>query len=353
MKENEDRNLSSSAAAFNKTSVRDLDPPARQGYGTSGSEFELRTNYFDVKFKDQEIFRYTVTIEPVSKKKADAITNSRKRRQLYELLFEEVSDFKRLGAGIATDYAKTLITFKRLYDKSLSHKDYEQVYRSEFEQPRNGGDRSQSNEQRYKVTVTPVLPDGVVPISELIRYINSRPDDPSDFTARLGAIQALNIIVAGCPNKDEAIFQSGQNKFFRYPRNQANESFDKVYGRYDLGGCLIGVRGYYSSIRTSTSSVLLNVNAQCSAFYPEMNLLDLFVMWGRRDGLEHFINKVRVRTVHTERVKTIIGFAPNQGNSDSIIFKCEDDDPPVDLSVAKYFLKSKLTPNVVITENLC
>lgn len=344
--------MTSQTAAFSSVLVQDRDVPTRQAYGTSESNFELRTNYFDVKLvSDKPLFKYTVTIEPVSKKKSDAIINGRKRRQLYKLLFEEIPDFRELRAGIATDYVKTVITSKRLYNESLSQKDYEQVYRNEFEQSLQEKDTARSSEQSYRVTVKPA---GVVPISELIRYINSQPNDPSDFTHRFDAIQALNIIVAGHPNKDETIFQSGQNKFFRYPRKQANIDFKTAYEKYDLGGCLLGVRGYYSSIRTSTSRILLNVNAQCSAFYPEMNLLDLFVMWSIPDKsdrvsrtteeLERFVNKLRVRVEHTKRVKTIIGFSPEQGNSKSISFKCNDFTPPVSLSVADYFYKSKSCP---------
>ncbi len=336
----EDKNISSRLAAFNNPSVQDLALPARQAYGKAKDNFKLRTNYFNVKLMTgQELFKYTVTIEPVSKKKSDAITNGSKRRQLYKLLFQDVSDFQRLGAGIATDYVKTVITSERLYGHNLSQKDYEQVYRNEYEQPRKEAKTKQLNEQRYKVTVKSA---GMVPISELIDYINSQQNDPSDFSSGLDAIQALNIIVAGFPNKDEATFQSGQNKFFRYPRNNANKDFGEVYGEYDLGGCLIGVRGYYSSIRTSTSRILLNVNAQCSAFYPEMNLWDLYKKWsGDKEGLERFINKLRVRTKHNQRVKTIKGFAPDSGDSNSIRFNCDDKKPATTLSVAQYFLNSK------------
>lgn len=163
-----------------------------------------------------------------------------------------------------------------------------------------------------------------MPISGLIRYINSGPDDPSDFTARLDATQALNIIVAGSPDKDEAIFQSGQNKLLRRLRDQANQRYNVAYQKSDLGGCLIGIWGYYSRMRTSTS--------RCSTFYPEMNLLDLFAMWRGKEGLERFINKLRVGTEHTKRMETIKGFSYNRGNLNSITIKCDDYTSPVSVA---------------------
>lgn len=144
------------------------------------------------------------------------------------------------------------------------------------------------------------------------RYLASPRNDPGDPDARKDAIQALNIIVAGTPNKDKTVFQSGQNKFFRFPRDKS------TYDKYDLGKCLLAVRGYYSSIRTATGRILLNLNSQCSPFYPESNLFTLMKRFGLQDpSLEAFIQKLRVRTEYMKtsggktivRVKTIKGFS--------------------------------------------
>lgn len=180
---------------------------------------------------NKEIFKYNVEIEPAPNSSTPALKSGRKRRQFYKTLFEDQSDFRARDEGIATDYANILITCGRLYDESLPPQVYLQVYRSEFEHPGNLNTTAQSSEQKYKVTVACT---GVVSSAELIKYINSQPSDPSDFNSRLDVIQAMNIIVAGSPNKNQTIFQAGQNKFFQYPRNVNNAVFRDIYRDCDL-----------------------------------------------------------------------------------------------------------------------
>ena len=326
----------------------------------------------------KDLYRYDVTVEPASTK-APALKNIRKRRQVYSILFEAQRDFLVLRDGFATDYAETLITCGRLYEQSLLHKRYEVVYRNELEGPPGDDEGTQPDERKYLVTVACV---GKVPIHELITYIGSKPNDPSNFDARLEAIQAMNIIVAGSPNKDNNVFQAGQNKFFRYPRGDPQKPTQLDYKFY-LGNGLIAVRGYYSSIRTSTSRILLNLNAQCSAFYPEISLLDLMYRFAggppipkqRLSELEAFIRKLRVSTVQVTgerkkitRQKIVWGFSHkyeenvhnekpvlnrgktpkmtgtkgvsvNYGSSDSIEFLSDIVPPPKFMSVSEYYFK--------------
>ena len=266
-----------------------------------------------------ELFRYDVNIEPISES-ARGLQNRKKRRQFFNILLEEVPEFQMRGAAAATDYANTLITCGRLFDKNLSEKRYRQIYRGEHEPARGNNDPPRDNEQVYMVTVKF---QGPVSISEIVRYIKSQPTDVSDFTTRQDAIQALNIIMAGTPNKDTAVFQSGQNKFYHFPGNEPHQHYGDAYKTWDLSGCLIAVRGYYSSIRTSTNRILLNLNAQCSPFYPELNLLEMMRVFltgplptQRYHELEEFIDKLRVRTKYTmdgnqrvTRVVTVRGFS--------------------------------------------
>ena len=338
----------------------------------------LRTNYLSVTLDlKKDLYRYDVTIEPASTK-APALKNIRKRRQVYNILFGGERDFQVLRHGFATDYAETLVTCGRLYEQSLPYRKYEVVYRSELEGPRDDKEGTQPDERKYWVTA---ICSGMVPIPELIRYIWSKPNDPSNFDARLEAIQAMNIIVAGGPNKADTVFQAGQNKFFQYPRGDPGKNYSKLYGNCDLGNGLIAVRGYYSSIRTSTSRILLNLNAQCSAFYPEINLLELMHIFAegppiperKFPELEAFIRRLRVSTVQITgerkeitRQKTVWGFSHkyeqvvrdkklifnkdkspkmtgtkgafvDYGSSDSIEFLSDIVSPPRSMSVSEYF----------------
>ena len=361
----EDEHASSSIA-----SGQDLDLPLRPSYSTipkgkdkGNDHFVLRTNYFSVTPDlEKDLYRYDVTMEPASTE-APVLKNIRKRRQVYNILFRGEQDFEVLRHGFATDYAETLITCGRLYEQSLPHKRYEVVYHNELEGPPDNNEGTQPDRRKYWVTVTY---SGMVPISELTRYIESRPNDPSNFDARLEAIQAMNIIVAGSSNKDDTVFQAGQNKFFQYPRADPDKDFP--YDFY-LGNGLIAVRGFYSSIRTSTSRVLLNLNVQCSAFYPEINLLDLMHRFAggppipthKLSELEAFIRRLRVSVVQVpgerKKIKTVWGFSHkyekivhgkkkmtgtkevsiDYGNSDSIKFLSASVSPAKMMSVSEYF----------------
>ena len=307
VKENKDLSLST-------LSLADFQLPLRPDYGTEGTVIYLRTNYFKMTIDaGKKLFKFTLSLtarykEPgkdtsMGKAKQPAVPpeRSRKRRQALVLLFQH-PDFRSIGHGVATDYGSTIITSKGLPLNEDGTKDYVVSYR-EVE------DRTPpANPIIYTFKLTY---SGLVPTTELLRYLASTPSDPSDFSGKEDAIQALNIIVARTPNFNPGVFQSGKNKFFQYPTDP--DTYD------NLGGGLIAVRGYYSSVRTSTLRTLLNVNVQTSPFYPAITVVDLIMQHGYGDWLavEQFIRLLRVRTKYIKhedgsdavKVKTIFGFS--------------------------------------------
>ena len=312
MKQNKDLSLST-------LSLADFQLPLRPDYGTVGTVVHLRTNYFKMTIDaGKKLFKYTLTLTArykesrkdtsTGKGKQPAVPpeRSRKRRQALALLFEH-PDFRTIGHGVATDYGSIIITSKGLPLDENGTKDYIVIYREiEDREPA-------SNPIIYTFKLSYA---GLVPTTELLRYLASTPSDPSDFTGKEDAIQALNIIVARTPNFNPGVFQSGKNKFFHYP-TQPN-TYD------NLGGGLIAVRGYYSSVRTSTLRTLLNVNAQTSPFYPAIKVVDLLMQHGLTDWLavEQFIQLLRVKTNYMKhadgtdavKVKTIFGLSQQWDN---------------------------------------
>ncbi|KAK4696440.1 hypothetical protein P7C71_g1473, partial [Lecanoromycetidae sp. Uapishka_2] len=262
----------------------------------------------------KKLVRYKVTIKAEKPQREEGQKSSdpkiykeeepksaRKRRQAFAILFEDPA-FQAIKPGYATDYGEYVITSRELKLDPNGLKVFKFMYR-------DAEDAVPSPyASRYTFTLQPV---GIVPTTELLRYLASTATDPSDFTGKNDAIQALNIIVAKTPNFDPEIYQSGKNKFFSYPSDQTKY--------INLGQGLIAVRGYYSSVRTSTSRILLNLNAQVSPFYPAGPLLDLINRHGNEDGpaLESFLHLLRVKTSYIRnsdgtaaiRVKTIIGFS--------------------------------------------
>ena len=312
MKQNKDLSLST-------LSLADFQLPLRPDYGTVGTVIHLRTNYFKMTIAaEKKLFKYTITLtarykEPrkdtsTGKGKQPAVPpeRSRKRRQALALLFEH-PDFRTIGHGVATDYGSIIITSKELILNENRTKDYSVIYREiEDREPA-------SNPIIYTFKLSDA---GLVPTRKLLEYLASAPSDHIDFTGKDDAIQALNIIVARTPNFNPGVFQSGKNKFFHYPTHP--NTYD------NLGGGLIAVRGYYSSVRTSTLRTLLNVNAQTSPFYPAIKVVDLLTQHGIDDYLavEQFIQLLRVKTNYMKhadgtdavKVKTIFGLSQQWDN---------------------------------------
>jgi hypothetical protein len=100
--------------------------------------------------------------------------------------------------------------------------------------------------------------------------------------------------------------------------------------KWDLGGGLTAIRGFFASVRAATCRILVNVNVTNAAFYNDGPLDQLMAAFEpqRRGGkirLASFLKRVRVRTTHLPekknrageviyRVKTIMGLAaPNDG----------------------------------------
>lgn len=362
---------SNQGLSLNTLTVSDIKLPLRPGYGQDGHKILLKTNYFKMTIDtSKQLFRYHVDVVSDRKKKSKAgesgkkedpepeVLGRRTMRRAFTLLFGS-SDFGSHGDRLATDFVSTIITTKKL-ELGASGKSSFRVLCSEAEEtvPRR-------HPTIYTFTISSL---GTVPTTELLRYLASTTTDPSDFAGKDDAIQALNIIVARTPNFKPDVYQAGQNKFFQYP------SDPKDYN--DLSGGLIAVRGYYSSVRTSTMRTLLNLNAQCSPFYPAVNMVELM---GQHSGfdernweaLEKFIEKLRVKTRYLKnedgstdvRVKTVAGLSHqfeerphvntgklqkfgnakgDHGNAQQLSFDCEDFPNDKPISIERFFKKSKI-----------
>ena len=347
-------------------SLADFKLPLRPGYGTIGRVIHLRTNYFAMVIDpDRSIYKYTVSIKAERKKrKGDGMEQEepkpgRKQRQAFSILFEE-QEFRALHPGLATDYANSILTSTPLKLGPTKSKVFNCIYRDVEDRV------ARPNATRYSFTITEA---GTVPTQELLRYLASTTTDPSDFAGRADAVQALNIIVARTPNLDPQVFQSGQNKFYKYPTNEQEY--------LDLTGGLIAVRGYYSSVRTATARILLNLNAQTSPFYPACGMIELIEKFGlsRWGDTEKFIQKLRVKTQYLKdekkqievKVKTVQGFSHKRGeerdkktgkmkrvgnaegdhgDATQIKFDCSEFPSESPISVQQYFLKSKFVSGV-------
>ncbi|KAL8850654.1 MAG: hypothetical protein Q9221_004441 [Calogaya cf. arnoldii] len=352
----EDRDRPSSKPWIFETIGRDPTLPVRPGFGTEGYPVELRTNHFALSLDlEKTMYRYRVDITDPE------INGNYQRKQFFSMMFDEIDGFRWMKGRVATDHAETLITAGKLnlgVTKEIRLKYHEK------------GQLPRSNTKASRVVITL---SGPVPTAEMMRYLDSVPGDSTDLESRLTTIQAPNIVVNATPNTNPTVFQPRRNVFAEFPRN-SNPSSMEAYRNVDLSRGLIGVRSYYSSVKTATARILLNLRGQCSPFYPELNLLSLMKTFSpdRKDpfALEKFIKKLRIRFRFLEDkkqqpVKTVYGFSHvmekvkdevgrpetdtrgnpiwrgnadcNYGSSESIKFQSSKYPHP--LTVAEYFRK--------------
>lgn len=332
-------------------SLDDLPLPSRPSYGTKGRPVVLRTNYFKLLTRPgAEIYRYEMDINPkilVANARDDKPRpNRRKTRRLIELLIQSNPNLQ----GVATDYSKFLVTAKKLpVGQSGSMK-----LSQKFWEPEDDGPGPQA--KTYEVTISNVY---AMPIQQLLDYLSSPPGVTSAGFDKGEVIQALNLILTRTANENRNIYGGGnRNKFYTYPTE------DKWF---DLGSGLIALKGFYTSVRTSTLRILVNVNVANAAFYPAINLLGLMRLHtpnrnnDSKSGLEAFISRLKVSHSYIrknkndpksviKRVKTVLGFShpkqklPLLGNAHQIRFACEELKGTV--SVVEYFQRSKRDAHV-------
>ena len=300
---------------------------------------QLITNYFSISIlKRNLVYKYSVKIklrkethtgivgatssislsEPPgarhgSNAREDQDTSAPKRRVLFKRLFldpyfaQPATD--NLASYVATDYAAILVSAKQLPLDGNDFKIFPVTYCETGERdPRRNADI-------YDMTVTT---QGLVSMEDLLKSPTAMTRVVKGVEKSVDAFQILNLIVAALPNTNQRVFQTGANKFFELPAQVHGGG--NVYDNWKLTGGPIAVRGYYSSVRPSISGLLLNVNTQCSPFYPSMlvsQLLDRFPRDSRNwHEIEHFIRFIRVQTSHLRdehrrviyRVRVVQGF---------------------------------------------
>ena len=319
----------------------------------------LRANYFEMLTKPgAQIYRYSIEIEPKIVNQQTGTPIRRKIRRLLELL---IADNKKLqSSGVATDYGKFFVTAEKLFPQGTTSKKIEQVYW----EPDDDRPPPDTEAKTYKVTISE---DGSLSIDTLKEYLASPPSPSSVGFDKAEFLQALNIILTRTAQENPRIYGSGiRNKFYTYPQNWQNLN---QAGCFNIGGGLIALKGFYTSVRTSTARLLVNISVANAAFYPAISLLGLMRLHtpnpanDANSGLEGFITRLKVshnyikpnkdsnRTV--KRVKTVQGFShpapkykiddPPLGNARALKFHCPEVQPTGKITVEEFFKKSSCT----------
>ncbi|KAH8821858.1 RNA interference and gene silencing protein [Xylogone sp. PMI_703] len=279
--------------------------PPRPGYGTRGKkEVVPWANYFQLAAPmNMTLFRYNIDIKPERSAKQPA---GKKAKRIIELFIEEhLSQYKD---GITTDYRSNMICKTGI---TIEEKEYKIVYRAEDE------DAPAPNADSY---ILYLQATGTLKVSELMDYLTSG-HVGALFASKEEVIQALNIVMGHYPKETPGIFSVGANKHF--PLAPAASDYRS------LGAGMQAIRGFFVSIRSATSRLLLNVQVKYTVCYEDGPLGRLMLECLAQNGrnlfkLQSFLDRMKIRVTHIvrknnagreiPRFKNIRGLAtPNDG----------------------------------------
>lgn len=299
----------------------------------------MRTNYFDIRVPNSNVklYRYHVDVDP---EKGPA----RKRRQAFQMLLKQAACLKDVRPAVATDNRSILVSAKRL-ELGPGQSLVERIIYHDPEQkapaaPARQQDVSPRAPDIYKFKITcPINPSTAeVSLKDLMDYLRLATSSMS-MDEKGAIIQLLNIVMARKPasTPDKMAVSPQMNKFFPLRGDEAPDN---------LGGGLIALRGYYTSVRTSTLRLLLNINTVTSAFYrpgPLVALMkDFRISLSTNNAITNyqthlFLKNLRVR--YNGRVKVVKGLSGPAKDLNALTARFTRDGK--EISVADYFKQRK------------
>lgn len=249
------------------------DFPLRPGHGTQGAAITVYANYFEISTKpDLVLYRYHVAIEAVG----TAPRPSRKKmKRLFELLLEDPR-----FSGVKTDYKALVVSSQRLPDMPV---DVVIPFRSD------GEDDVSENPHTYRYAIQET---GTISVASLVDYLKTTTAGVPVFSQREEILQCLNAIIGHYPHSNPAIATIGQNNHYSLDGARNNVKI--------LGGGLEALHGFFKSVRTGTSRILLNVNVTHAVCYRNIKLDGLMNEFGtfNKASLAKYLKYVRLQRIH-------------------------------------------------------
>jgi eukaryotic translation initiation factor 2C len=274
--------------------------PQRPGFGTLGRPITLWANFFGLTVESQaepEFFRYNLKVTGSSG--APDPTGKKLKRVVRLLLDDHLTTD---GNSIVTDFAANLFSRVKLEEDTT----YRVRYRAE------GEEEAAPDAKTYEVRVGL---SGSLTVSDLLAHLSS-PQTSRSLQSKEEIVQALTLIAGWYAKADASVANVGANR--HYPLNpQAGE-------RFDLGGGLVAVRGFFMSVRTGTARLLVNVQVKHAAFFQSGPLATLVNIYGAQTNhnkprLANFLRRLSVDLIHitnrtragkrVPRYKTVVGLA--------------------------------------------
>jgi len=95
--------------AFKSVEINDNDLPLRPGYGLSGKQVALRTNFFPVTFPKGPFYEYQISITP-------SVSSNLMKRRIIKLAEDTLLWQSNLAGHAVHDHSSRLIACQRLSD---------------------------------------------------------------------------------------------------------------------------------------------------------------------------------------------------------------------------------------------
>lgn len=243
-----DDNVKKAEAAYESWVSQPLDPlslrddfPLRPAYGTKGNGVQIFANYIELSLKpDQTLFKYDLIVEPQAR--------GRKLHRVVELLLGQPPLSQRRPFS---DFKQTLVLRDNIPDQRINVI----YYPEDQNQPGPQATAYHVRIKRTDVLVAQQLLDATNHASTWKSYAQKEP-----------MLHALNTMLHHYPRS------------IRHIANLEKGAFPLTGNLSDireLGGGVLAVRGFFSSVRPAASRMLINVNITWKAFYKPGLLHDL------------------------------------------------------------------------------
>ena len=293
--------------------------PRRPTFGTRGEKTRLFANYYQLEIPRKLILhRYTIKVHPATENEASKSNETATKvqqspvRKSATSTDEDSSEKlgptgKKLGQIIKLFLKDT----KASQQKCLIFTDFRALLFSSSELPEDLRNLAVPYRAEHEAQARPdalrymvqLVPGGTLDISDLTIDLRNNPNKIQHD--RQDLIQALNILLLHHARSSADLLPIGRRTF----TPTGNRS------RKALGGYVIALRGYFSSVHVAASRVLVNINISHAAFYDQVSLPRLIAAFLGTDypsynsttqlsSLHAFLKGLRIGLNHLKANKT-------------------------------------------------
>ena len=284
-------------------------PGGMHGAGTQGTPVFLSTNYFKVNLQpDLKFYRYSIKVSPEAK-----------GRKLAQMIKDALAlpEFDVLRPHMVSDFAAVLLSTQILADDLLK---VSVLYKKnkESKPPDNAKDPSDAEAPSRYYVIFDFTREVDITNTTAIQVSSADQDN-------LPIVQDLDIVLGHHRKCSPGISMIGKRRAFQIAEPKGEGSLLSENGQRDKT-LLVAVRGFFSSVRFSTTGILVNMNVTHGTFYIDRDL-SLWLQMVQRHPQVHatkissLLKGLRVRLLHLQSktesktvLRTISGYAsPGQG----------------------------------------